>query len=77
VQKLRGTPWFPMGFGIFWYCFLLLVPLSYIVFANYQDYILNAYLWLFLGILFRLPDLAAETAQVESAAQAASLPGQV
>jgi hypothetical protein len=76
VQKLRGTPWFPMGFGIFWYSFLVLVPLSYIVFANYQDYVLNAYLWLFLGILFRLPELAAETAQTESAAQAASPPGQ-
>jgi hypothetical protein len=76
VRKLRGTPWFPMGFGIFWYSFLVLVPLSYIVFANYQDYVLNAYLWLFLGILFRLPDLAAETGQIESAAQAASPPRQ-
>jgi len=76
VKRLRGTPWFPLGFVIFWYGFTLLVPMSYIAFANYQDYVLNAYLWILLGILFRLPGLAQETIQLEAAANFASVNGQ-
>jgi hypothetical protein len=55
--KLRGTAWFPIGFVIMWYAFLLLVPESFAGLAAYQDYVLNAHLWLLLGILFRLPDI--------------------
>ena len=76
VRRLRGTPWFPLGFVIFWYAFTLLVPMSYIAFVNYQDYVLNAYLWILLGILFRLPQLAQETIQLEAAANLASAHGQ-
>jgi hypothetical protein len=76
VRRLRGTPWFPLGFVIFWYAFTLLIPMSYIAFVNYQDYVLNAYLWILLGILFRLPLLAQETIQIEAAANLASAHGQ-
>ena len=76
VRRLRGTPWFPLGFVIFWYAFTLLIPMSYIAFVNYQDYVLNAYLWILLGILFRLPQLAQETIQLEAAANLASAHGQ-
>jgi cellulose synthase/poly-beta-1,6-N-acetylglucosamine synthase-like glycosyltransferase len=76
AKRLRGTPWFPLGFVIFWYAFTLLVPMSYIAFVNYQDYVLNAYLWILLGILFRLPQLAQETIQLEAAANLASAHGQ-
>jgi hypothetical protein len=76
VKKLRGTPWFPLGFVIFWYCFWLLIPMAYIAFIFYQDYVLNAYLWIFLGILFRLPELAKEAIQSQAAAQLVSEPGQ-
>ena len=62
VKKLRQTPWFPIAFSIFWYSFLLLIPMSYIGFVAYQDYVMNAYLWLMLGILYRLPELAQEAA---------------
>lgn len=62
VTKLRQTPWFPLAFCIFWYSFLLLIPMSYVGFVAYQDYVMNAYLWLMLGILFRLPHLARQTA---------------
>jgi hypothetical protein len=72
ARRLRGTPWFPLGFVIFWYAFTLLVPMSYVVFGNYQDYVLNAYLWILLGILFRLPQLAQETIRLEAAANLAS-----
>jgi len=58
VVKLRGSPWFPLAFMIFWYAFLLLVPLTFVGLQAYQDFILNAYFWLLLGILFRLPDVA-------------------
>jgi hypothetical protein len=67
VRKLKGSPWFPLAFMIFWYALLLLVPLTFQGMQAYQDFILNAYLWLLLGILFRLPKLALE-AQIESVA---------
>jgi hypothetical protein len=76
ARRLRGTPWFPLGFVIFWYTFILLLPMCYVSFINYQDYVMNAYLWIFLGILFRLPQLAQETIQLETAATLASAPGQ-
>jgi hypothetical protein len=70
VKKLRGSPWFPIAFMIFWYAGMLLFPMTYAGMATYQDFVMNAYLWLLLGILFRLPTLAASTQFV--AAQTAS-----
>jgi hypothetical protein len=58
VRKLKGSPWFPLAFMIFWYAFLLLLPLTFAGLQAYQDFILNAYLWVLLGVLFRLPKLA-------------------
>ena len=60
VRKLKGTVWFPIAFVIFWYASLLLFPYTYAGLAPFQDFILNSLLWLSLGILFRLPKLAAE-----------------
>jgi hypothetical protein len=60
VRKLKGSPWFPLAFMIFWYAFLLLLPMTYEGMQAYQDFILNAYLWLLLGVLFRLPELALD-----------------
>lgn len=59
VRRLRQTRFFPIAFAIWWYAFLLLFPLTYGSLASYQNYISNAYLWLLIGILFRLPDLMA------------------
>ena len=58
VKKLRGSPWFPLSFVIFWYAGLLFLPMTFSGMQPYQDFVLNAYLWLLLGILFRLPTLA-------------------
>jgi hypothetical protein len=58
VLQLRATVYFPIGFSIFWYMFLLLVPLSYGGMAPYQNFVMNAYFWLLTGVLFRLPYLA-------------------
>jgi hypothetical protein len=54
VLVLRGTPWFPLAFSICLYAILLLFPMMFAGNSPYQDYVLNANLWLFLGILFRL-----------------------
>jgi hypothetical protein len=57
VRTLRGTRLFPVGLGILWYAFVLLYPFTYATLAIYQNYVCNAYLWLLIGILFRLPEL--------------------
>jgi hypothetical protein len=58
VKKLRGSPWFPIGFAIFLYTFVLLVPMTFVSMQAYEDFVINAYFWTLLGILFRLPTLA-------------------
>jgi hypothetical protein len=58
VKKLKGSPWFPVGFVILWYAFFLLFPSTFAGIQSYEDFLLNAYLWLLLGLLFRLPTLA-------------------
>jgi len=64
VRKLRQTPLFPIGFAIFWYAFMVLGPFTLYGLSNYQNYLTCAYLWLTLGMLFRLPGLHAENQAV-------------
>jgi hypothetical protein len=73
VKKLKGSPWFPVGFVIFWYAFFLLVPATFGGMAAYEDFLLNAYFWLLLGLLYRLPSIAL-SAQFAVNAPAAQLP---
>jgi hypothetical protein len=56
AKKLKGTVWFPIGFAIFLFTFLLVFPMSFYGFIAYQDFVLNAYFWLMLGILFRISE---------------------
>ena len=58
VRQLRQTIYFPIAFAIFWYAFLLLGPITYSGMAAYQNYIMNAYVWILIGMLYRLPYLA-------------------
>jgi hypothetical protein len=58
VVKLRGSAYFPLAFVIFWFAVLLFFPFTFGGIMAYEDFVLNAYLWLLLGILFRLPDVA-------------------
>lgn len=71
VKKLKGSPLFPLGFVIFWYALFLLFPATFGGIMAYEDYLLNAYFWLLLGILFRLPsiELSAQVAATASVAQ--------
>jgi hypothetical protein len=58
VRSLRETIYFPIGFAIWWYAVEGLVLLMYFGMQSYQDYVNNAYLWLLIGVLYRLPKLA-------------------
>lgn len=58
VRKLRQTVYFPIAFAIFWYSFLILIPLTYLTISPFQNFVNNSYLWIMTGIIFRLPQLA-------------------
>ena len=58
VKQLRQTIYFPMAFAIWWYAFIMLVLLMHFNLLAYQNFVNNAYLWLLIGILYRLPKLA-------------------
>lgn len=60
VKKLKQTQFFPIGFAIFWFAFMVLIPFTFQVLNGYQNYLTCAYLWLTVGILYRLPALLAE-----------------
>ena len=57
VRRLRGTALFPIGLVIGLFSFVVLVALTAESNSGYQNFVVNAYLWLLLGILFRLPGL--------------------
>jgi hypothetical protein len=67
ANHLKETRFFPIGIAIVWYAFLLLFGLTYLGLDAYQNYVNNAFLWLLIGILFRLPELAARDVAVPAA----------
>jgi hypothetical protein len=67
VKKLKGSPCFPIGFVIFWYSFFLLLPATFGGMAAYEDFLLNAYFWLLLGVLFRIPSIALSAQSADGA----------
>jgi len=62
VRRLRQTRLFPVGCAAVWYAFYLLYMMTFGGLAPYQNYTTNIYLWLLVGMLFRLPDLLANSA---------------
>ena len=58
VKELRGTPWFPLAFAILMYAIFLFFLQMFLGGSAYQDYLLNSFLWLLLGILYRLRTFA-------------------
>lgn len=62
TQRLRQTRLFPIGCAVVWYAFYLLYMMTFAGMAAYQNYTSNIYLWLVVGMLFRLPDLLASPA---------------
>lgn len=61
VFKLKGTWAFPLGLAIAWLALLLLFPITWGTMTQYQNFVVNAYFWLLVGILFRLPSLVRES----------------
>jgi hypothetical protein len=55
--KLKGTWAFPLALAITWYAFMLLFPISWAGLTMFQNFVNNAYFWVMVGILFRLPAL--------------------
>lgn len=60
ARGLKETRFFPIGVAIVWYVFILLFALTYLSIDAYQNYVNNAFCWLLIGILFRLPDLVQQ-----------------
>jgi hypothetical protein len=59
VRGLRETRFFPIGFAIFWYSFVLLYVQTYGSLTAFQNYVCNMYLWILVGVLFKLPRVLA------------------
>jgi len=57
VRRLRQTRFFPIAFAFWWYAFMLLYPWTYGGISAYQNFVCNMYLWIWVGILFRLPEI--------------------
>ena len=72
VKELRGTPWFPLAFVIFLFSALLFFPMTFTSFATFQDFVISSYLWLLLGILYRLRTFR----NTNQAVQVLAVPGQ-
>lgn len=60
VRRLRSTRFFPLALVIAWYVFLVSLPLTYGALSVYQDYICCIYMWLMIGILYRLPEFSGK-----------------
>ena len=76
LKRMRGTRLFPVAFSFFWFAFVLLYPKTFAGLSAYQNYVCNAYLWLFAGILFRLPDLQKHVPAPVASAPVSSLRSQ-
>ncbi|HET9399898.1 MAG TPA: hypothetical protein VFO34_03020 [Candidatus Acidoferrales bacterium] len=57
VKSLRHTEFFPFSFALFWFLVYLLGIFTFYGLVAYQNYLMNVYAWLFVGMLFRLPGL--------------------
>jgi len=57
VIRLKGTWAFPVAFSILWFAFLVLFPFTWATLNTFENFVVNAYFWLLVGVLFRLPAL--------------------
>lgn len=78
ARRLRETRFFPLAVAIVWWAFLLILPLTWGALSAYQDFICSIYMWLLLGVLYRLPEIAASSRTpviVSSEPREAAVPG--
>lgn len=57
-MKVAGTPYHLFSIGMLLYAFFLLFPWFFLGFQIYQQYVAQAFLWLFAGMALKLPVLA-------------------
>jgi hypothetical protein len=62
TRGLKSTPIYPVALSIFWFVSWVVLPFMWSGLDVYQNYVVNAYLWTLVGVLFRLPDLAVSSA---------------
>ena len=74
LLKLKGTWAFPVAFSISWFAFFLLFAITWGGIGGFENFVLNAYFWLLVGVLFRLPGLVNQ--RISMALQGASGPCQ-
>lgn len=55
TRKLASTSVYPVTVCIVWFAFWVFFPFTWGSMTIYQNFVVNAYLWLLLGILFRVP----------------------
>ena len=60
LHQLKEKPLFPIALSIVYFAFLLLLPDTFGGLAPFENYINNAYFWLLIGILFKLPTIASQ-----------------
>jgi hypothetical protein len=59
ARRLRQTPFFPLAFAVVWFVFMILFPMTFGGTTPFQNYVDNVFLWLMVGMLYRLPELAS------------------
>lgn len=59
TKRLASTPLYPIALCFLWFAFWVLLPFTWGSMSTYQNFVVNAYVWLMVGILFRLPSLVA------------------
>jgi hypothetical protein len=59
ARRIKGSTTFPLGFALFWFVLFILGPMTWGGLVHYQNFVSNAFFWLFMGILFRLPSLTS------------------
>ncbi|HVB34251.1 MAG TPA: hypothetical protein VNJ52_07785 [Patescibacteria group bacterium] len=70
TRRLSSTPLYPVALCIVWFAFWVLLPFTWESMTTYQNFVVNAYLWLLVGVLFRLPSFAAAAPPRQSMAPA-------
>jgi hypothetical protein len=61
VRSLKHTRLFPVAIALAWYAFAILYPLTFLGLDIYENFVNNAFLWILVGMLFRLPDVLTLT----------------
>jgi hypothetical protein len=57
MRQLRQTRFLPLGVVVFWVTVMILLIMTINNLTAYQNFVNNIYLWLLIGVLFKLPTL--------------------